>query len=705
MRVILFLALLYLSIISNASVIIVATDDTTEYAVSYDRIEIYEDPTASLTIYDIIKPAYAFAFNINEIQLPRNYNLNSAYWIRFTVKSTSVDKKWLYEYFDSSIEEIEFFIPDRNGTFKIKKAGSKYSFGSKFFQHKNYEFMLPDDLSKPTTFYARIKSSQLVFMYGVIRSIDRFTNYALTEYYFLGAFYGIIVAMAIYNLLLFMTIRDKTYLFYVLYVLSSGFLCMVMDGTGFQYLWGDHPGFNQTAFSFASFLMILWALMYTQGFVILKSTTRFHINILELIIIIRILLFIVGLKIYPDVNKYVFIDTLALFVCFVSGIISYNKGNTATRFFVLGFAFFFIGYIISNLTVNSIFGISLPNNIFTVYSYNFGIVIEMILLSYALADRVKIILKENEEAQHQAIKQLKEKDELKEKLNKELEQKVIERTAEIVKKSEQLELKNDELNRLYGEITDNIKVAKWIQESIMPSILQIQKHLPQCFVLYKPKDVVSGDFYWFEAKYNKVYIAAVDCTGHGVSGAFMSIIGYTLLNQIIRGADSDHLNAAQILDKLNEGVIDTLRQKQKDPMTRDGMDINLCIIDHKNMKLSYAGAVNYLYVIRNGELTKLVADSFSIGIPKTGDLQYFTNHDFDLQSGDLLIQYTDGYADQIGGDDAMSKFKYPKFRDLFINNHAVEMDSLKKILDDTIEKWKNKVEQTDDILVIGTRIL
>lgn len=692
----------FLSFFAKSQRTVILSDSLDQYSVAYDCIEIYEDKTNALSITKISSDDFQYRFKQNTVQLPRNYNRKSAYWIKFKIKNTSKsDKSWLFEYFDSSIKDISFYAPDGRGGYIEYLAGNKYPFISKFYKHKNFEFHIPDIKDQELTFYARIQSDHLVFMYGVVRSYTRFVFYALNEYYFLGIFYGIILAMAIYNFLLFITVRDRTYLYYVLYVLSSGFLCMVMDGTGFQYLWPNFPDFNDKAFKLSTFLMVIWAIMYTQGFVAIKSHSRFHFNILETVIIIRMVLFIMSITLFPSLSEFVFVDVVALLICYVSGIVSYKSGNAATKYFVLGFTFLFIGFIISNLTVHSIFGLSLPNNIFTVYSFNFAIVVEMILLSYALAERVRLILKENSEAQQAVIAQLRENDELKEKVNKELEEKVQERTAKISHQKQELEAKNQELEFLYSELNQNIEVAKLIQLSILPPVELIKKHLPHSYVVYKPKDVVSGDFYWFEYKNDKVYIAAVDCTGHGVAGAFMSLIGYNILNQIVRNPENKDLNAAQVLDLLNQNVIEALRQNSRDGYSRDGMDINLCIIDIKNKKLSYAGAVNYLYIIRNCELIKLIADPFSIGIPKSGEVSKFTNHDFDLLPGDQLIQYTDGYADQLGGDNGYKKFLYPRFRDMFLSICSLPIDEQAKIVGLTIEEWRGVQEQTDDILVMS----
>lgn len=684
---------------------IVLTDSSEQYSIAYDNLSVYTDFSNELSISQISKPEFQSKFKQNKIQLPRNTQTEATYWLRFKILNLSnAEKSWLFEYFDSSIEDLIFYVPKENGKYIAYQSGTKFPFHSKIYKHKNFEFQIPSVKNQELTFFARIRSSHLVFMYGVVRSYNKFIAYALNEYYFLGIFYGIILAMAIYNLLLFLSVKDKIYLFYALYALSSGFLCMVMDGTGFEFIWGAFPQFNPKAYQLATFFMVIWAILYTQSFVIIKGNNKVHFNLLELLIVFRIVIFILSISILPFLSDFILIDFIALLLCYISGIVSYLSGNLATRYFILGFTFLFLGFIISNLTVHSVFGFSLPNNVFNVYSFNFSIVIEMILLSFALAERIRLVIKERSEALTQSISYLQTNDDLKEKLNKELEQKVRERTFEINAQKHQLETKNQELESLYSELNQNIEVAKLIQLSILPPEELIKKHLPNSYILYLPKDVVSGDFYWFEYRFNKIYIAAVDCTGHGVAGAFMSLIGYNILNQLVRDPQNEHLNAGDLLDKLNINVIDSLRQNSKSGLSRDGMDINLCIIDLNSNTLNYAGAVNYLYIIRNNELIKLVADPFSIGIPRSGDINKFTNHVFDLQPNDLLIQYTDGYADQLGGSGDQKKFLYNQFRSLFIEICNLPLPEQEKVLRNRFSEWKGSNEQTDDILVMGLKI-
>ena len=216
-----------------------------------------------------------------------------------------------------------------------------------------------------------------------------------------------------------------------------------------------------------------------------------------------------------------------------------------------------------------------------------------------------------------------------------------------------------------------------------------------------PKDIVSGDFYWVNHKDNKVYIAAVDCTGHGVPGAFMSIVGHDRLNYAVNVEEARH--PATILDKLNKGVTDTLRQTRSELSVKDGMDIALLSIDFDQNKLEYAGAFNPLYHIRDNELHQVGADKFPVGAFIGEDLNKFSNHQMDLNTGDVLYVFSDGFADQFGGP-KNKKFMSKRFRELLLEIHDKPMKKQKEELSARIHEWMGDNDQVDDVLVIGIRI-
>ncbi|HRG38705.1 MAG TPA: PAS domain S-box protein [Bacteroidia bacterium] len=251
------------------------------------------------------------------------------------------------------------------------------------------------------------------------------------------------------------------------------------------------------------------------------------------------------------------------------------------------------------------------------------------------------------------------------------------------------------------DILDSINYAKRIQDVIFPPDELIKELLPESFILFKPKDVIGGDFYWLEKFNEKTFIAAVDCTGHGVPGALLSIIGYNLLSKSINEHGNTQPN--DILNELSIGINKTLHKSIDNPTLKDTMDIALCSIDKENV-LEYAGAHNSLYLVRNGELTEIPADRFPVGIVLEGKFQKFKNHRLQLYRGDTIYLFSDGYADQFGGPDG-KKLKYGQFRNILISIHTLPIKEQKSELNKKFEEWKftNK-DQTDDILIIGIKI-
>ena len=281
-----------------------------------------------------------------------------------------------------------------------------------------------------------------------------------------------------------------------------------------------------------------------------------------------------------------------------------------------------------------------------------------------------------------------------------LEQKVIARTEEVVKQKEEIELKTKELEILFKQVTDSIHYAKRIQEAILPPHNLVKKILPNSFVLFKPKDIVSGDFYWIDKKDDWSYFAAVDCTGHGVPGAFMSIVGYNLLKDILKNTES--IAPSVIMDKMNDGVATTLHTNTSDKQTKDGMDMTLCALNYKTLELQFSGAFNPLYIIRNNELIQYKADKFPVGM-FIGEKQNFTNNVIQLQKGDSIYIFSDGYADQFGGPKG-KKFMAGNFRTLLHDVSKLPINEQKETLNQTIENWRGNLEQVDDILIIGVTV-
>jgi len=271
---------------------------------------------------------------------------------------------------------------------------------------------------------------------------------------------------------------------------------------------------------------------------------------------------------------------------------------------------------------------------------------------------------------------------------------IREATAEIVAQKDDIEEKNK-------DIMSSIRYAQRIQEAVSPQKKLMNKVFPEHFVLWKPRDIVSGDFYWMMQKNGKAIIAAADCTGHGVPGAFMSIMGISFLNEIAN--NKDVTTAAEALNQLRHNVITSLNQEGSETDTKDGMDISLCVYDFDNMMMQFSGAYNPLYMIREGELSVIKADRMPIGVHERDD-KAFTNMEFSMHKGDIYYILSDGYIDQFGGENG-KKFMTKRFKELLLEIHTKPMSEQKEILWNTILEWRGDIEQIDDIIVIGIKIV
>jgi len=278
-----------------------------------------------------------------------------------------------------------------------------------------------------------------------------------------------------------------------------------------------------------------------------------------------------------------------------------------------------------------------------------------------------------------------------------LESRVKERTREIEDQKMEIEAQRDEIFGKNKEITDSIQYAKHIQHAVLPGKITLERTLPEHFILFRPRDIVSGDFYWVEQKNDRIVACAADCTGHGVPGAFMSLLGLTFLNEIVN--KDEILKANEILNRLRASIIHAM--SHKDRQARDGMDVSLVVIDKQLNLLEYAGAYNPLVIVRDGEIMEYKADKMPIG-KHEGEESSFTNHRVSLQEGDALYLFSDGFPDQFGGEKG-GKYKARPFKRFLQKISGDPMDQQELTLNTELDRWMGTHEQVDDILVMGIR--
>lgn len=278
--------------------------------------------------------------------------------------------------------------------------------------------------------------------------------------------------------------------------------------------------------------------------------------------------------------------------------------------------------------------------------------------------------------------------------NKQLKERLIRTMRELTQRNEQLLEEQKALD-------DSICYAERIQSAIMPPVSMVKSLLPESFILYLPRDIVSGDFYFVEKRGDEVIFAAVDCTGHGVPGALMSVVGFNYLHQAV--IEKDLSVPSDILKFLDVGVNEMLRQTGGESGVNDGMDLGLCTLNTKTKLLQYAGAYNPLYVVSDGELTEIKADKLPIGVNVDGVADVYTNHTLQLKKGDCVYLFSDGYADQFGGPNG-KKFMYKQLRQTLADLHEKTIAEQKQMLLSVFEDWKGKEDQVDDVLLMGVRV-
>ncbi len=424
---------------------IILSDSIEEIGVRHQWLGILEDSLRTLTIHDVSSFSRESRFQYAQSMFPVNKNKLSAYWLRFSVinKSNS-DTDWLIEIFDHDINYISFYHIRPDGTIRELHSGNLRRFNTRLFAHKNFEFDLPLFPGESGTFFIRIESANENVLVPCIRSYKKFIGYALGEYYLLGLFYGIILMMATYNFLLFISIRKKPYLFYVGYVLSFALYSMCINGVAFQYLWPSYPAINMHLSVVSLCGTTLFALLFTKSFLGLKQKSPRLNKLVNILILFRFFFMGLSLAFFPVSQSILFVDAAVLLVALLIGMFFLRKGDRSARYFVLAYSALFLGAGVCILEYKGF----LISHAVTVYSMNIGILLDIVFLSVSLADRMRNEIKMREAAQQKVLIEMKEKKMLEEKINRELEQKVAERTRQLSEAMTKLEIQANEITRM-----------------------------------------------------------------------------------------------------------------------------------------------------------------------------------------------------------------------------------------------------------------
>jgi two-component system, sensor histidine kinase LadS len=670
--------------------VILLNDSASSYSI-YNSLYLFEEEKKTYTISEVSKPNFPFELNKGKTVPNLGFTENN-FWFRFSVKNNWTPRKLILEIPYPFFNQLEVYVIKQGKITLRETVGDHFPFSKRKIKNKNFIFELDFAPNEEALIFAHIlcNGEATSFPVRLLKSIE------LSEYYYqeqlmLGFYYGVLLFALFLSIFLGVSLKETINFWYFFYILSIGIFQLALDGLAFQYLWPNNIWLANHIIPLAGSAGIFFLIKFTQRLLLTDKLAPKICKTLNAVAAVVFLFFVASMFENPlyswSLKGLNFLGLIANVLVFSASIIVFRSNYKPARYFLIAFSLLILGVLLALLKN---FGI-LPRIFLTEYGIQMGSAIEIIFLSFALSERVKVLKDEKTEVQNLLIEQYKENNRIQAEINVELERKVEERTFEILEQNKVISEKNK-------DITDSINYAKRIQEALLPKeeVKQLSAH--NFFILYKPRDIVSGDFYWYEEQNGILIFCVADCTGHGVPGALMSMIGTTVLRQILD--DPFSFNAAEILSKLDKRIIESLKQQSDLNPTKDGMDTAICLINTRSNKAVFAGALRPMVLIRENEIIAYSSSSYSIGGYNPEIKKEFTNHEIELKKGDTIYMFSDGYADQFGGP-KNKKLMIKNFKHNLAEISELPMNQQKEILYQSFENWRGQNEQVDDVLVMG----
>ncbi len=420
---------------------VIVQDSVDQHIFSFNEIEYLEDPQRGFTIGEVSSAAMTGKFKISRSFSPENVNKSSAYWYRIRIQHIAQSRKqWLIEFFDQTIDRIDFFIPDSTGHFIRQSYGDSFEFNRRPLKHKNFVVLLANEGNGIRTYYFRVQSNQQANIIVVLRAREYFFNYAIDEYFFFGIFYGMILVFCLYNLLMYIAVRESHYLYYILYLMAIGMYEMSADGIAFQYLWPRAVEWNQRAVGFTLYLASTFAFLFTASLLNLRKRHPELLRLLIGIFVFRTIFLLVSVFFVKEWFTFRFVEIIPFVAAFYTTIYCLFKGYQPARLLVVAYSFLFFGIVVK---ISLYFDVDwMPFGGMTHYSLGFCFIMEMMFLSFAIRDKIKLLRVQKEQAQQNTIEQLQVNQRLKDSLNEELEERVRLKTKQLLSKSELIQQQN-----------------------------------------------------------------------------------------------------------------------------------------------------------------------------------------------------------------------------------------------------------------------
>ncbi len=663
--------------------------DTVSFNVSLNsKIQYIKSTNEQLSFEEVLIKLENGDFIDNESSRPLNFGYDSSdFWFFTEFVDQSNTPKVLelpYPYH----QYLDLYVKI-NETWQKSKTGTLLSFDTRgVFKPLDYAWPISSLKGDSVKVMINIRSRAPVIVGLNLRSQSNYLITAEKVNLIYGLFFGALLIMLLYNLLLFVIIRDVTYLYYVLLVFANTAVFATVTGFAFKYLHPDLPEINLYIKEFLIAFLTIPTSLFAISFLELKKYNKSAYNLLLVMLAIGSFISISSLL----GITYGFSSLVISFqapLLLVIGIIVRLRGYKFANFYIIAWSGYLVGGLAMTLRNRGV----LPATFFTDHGAEFGTALEMFLLALALAYKYKKIRNEKSELQKENIR-------LVEKQNEILEERVRKRTELINSTLEMVKHQHEDLMSKSSEINSSIDYALKIQQSMFPDKEKLATVFKDFMLFYQPKETVSGDFFFFEKINDKLFVAVVDCTGHGVPGALMSMAGYNLFYDAINVEKLESPNA--ILDYVEKHL--HLRLNQRDNVVKDGMEVAIVMIDTITKQVHFCGAQRPLLIVGPESQFELIQGSKrSIGGYFQNLEKGFRKHTIPYNDNTSIYMFSDGFQDQFGGlyD---KKYLSKNMIEKLVSLSNLDGLNQEKMLEEEFNSWKGDKEQVDDVLVLGVKI-
>lgn len=677
-----------------------------------DKAEIAEDPNYEFSIEELLS---SDTLDFQPIDKPLDIiDFTTSRWIvRFEVKNPGDSKEILLETARPITDGANLYEISNGEVVQHWMNGDMIPFSAKSYDHRKSIFPINFEEDEKKSFYLILESDgEVVNLPLIFWEESDFYRNDYRNNLFHGFYFGVLALVIFIFFFFYLLLKEVSFLYYILYVAFQFLLQFSLEGFTHQYFFRDQLYLSNASVLLSAAGTVFFVILYAISFMKIKERSqgwyKYFKGVLIGLSIVTLMVLFPGITraiSYPVINLLSLVGTVSIVIAII---VFKRRGYVINNAFALGFVMLIAGAVIFILGNLGVLGDANVSQMALKISSG----LEILALSISMAGKYKELQEEKEKAQEKAL------------IN--LESIVEQRTAKIQEQQKEIEAQ-------HKDMLDSIKYAQRIQGAILPTDEHVKEVIPDSFIYYQPRDIVSGDFYFIEDVTTKggdkiSLFAAVDCTGHGVPGAFMSFLGN---NYLMQSTKIEHINTTgEALDFLNEGIFKSLKIEEyvkRGIPIRDGMDLTLCGINHTTQQLYFSGAKNPILIITDSShleewenldvekkimndaqeegkvLIEVKGDRRPIGLYGEYSEDTFSTHKLPIYKGDLIYSYSDGYIDQFGGP-RNKKFGTKRFKQLLLSICKLPMEEQNVQISQTLEEWKDGRENLDDILVIGVRV-